>query len=305
MVNKYKNSRHKRSRKRTVILLFVIILALIVGGYFAYRAFWPNSEQNLAPQNQPNQQEAPEVPATVQDNELESKIAAWAATQPGVYAVHVEELDNAVDANNLRTASYRASEQMVPASTYKVFVAYAVLREIEQGKYTLETTARNGKTIAANLEDMIVNSGNDSGRALGFLLGWRHINAMLADIGITDTDLYNYVEAHDEPVGDKYTTAADSGKLLKGIFNGSLLNETHKTLLLDLMERQVWRERIASGVPDGVVVATKPGWLEGVQSDIGIVYGPVSTYSISIYSTAASPAPLAELSRLVYEALNQ
>ncbi len=76
------------------------------------------------------------------------------------------------------------------------------------------------------------------------------------------------------------------------------------------MESQKYRERIPGGVPGGVTVADKPGWLtvaegdgENVQNDAAIVYGPKSTYILVITTTGSTTQPLADLSRQVYDYL--
>ena len=298
MTQDYEQKRTKKPRWAKLLIVLLVALMLIIGGYFAWRTFIQSEDDNS--QNSTELVETDPEPAVVQDSELQTLISNWAEAQSANYAIAIEELDNAVDNSQLRTASYHASEQMVPASVYKVFVAYAVLHEVEQGAYTLESVLRNDYTIKECLEEMIVNSDNDCGRAIGFELGWQEINALLAAQGFTDTDLYNYQPPSEDPVGDKYTTAADTTKLMKGLYDGSLLNAEHTALLFDMMERQVWRERIPAGLPEGTRVISKPGWLEGIQTETAIVYTPVNTYAITILSTENSPANLAELSALVY-----
>lgn len=298
MTKDYEATRTKKPRWLKVLIALIVGLALVIGGYFAWRTFVQSEDDD--PQNNAELVETDPEPVIVQDSELQALISNWAEARNVSYAIAIEELDNAVDTNRLRAASYRAGEQMVPASVYKVFVAYAVLHEIEQGVYTLESVLRNDYTIQGCLEEMIVNSENECGRAIGFELGWQEINTFLSTQGFTGTDLYNYEPPSEDPVGDKYTTAADTTKLLKGLYDGSLLNDRHTSLLFDMMERQVWRERIAAGVPEGTRVISKPGWLEGVQTDTAIIYTPVNTYAITILSTENAPHRLSELSTLVY-----
>jgi beta-lactamase class A len=84
-----------------------------------------------------------------------------------------------------------------------------------------------------------------------------------------------------------------------------LLNTSNTDLLLRLMKTQQWRERIPAGVPSGIAVADKPGWLNDVQNDAAIVYGPKSTYTLVIMTNGASTSPLADLSRQIYTYLEQ
>jgi beta-lactamase class A len=113
-------------------------------------------------------------------------------------------------------------------------------------------------------------------------------------------------------VGDKHSTAQDLATILQKLYAGSLLNSSHSQLLLSLMKQQHYRERIPAGVPSGVAVADKPGWLgpaDGesgyTQNDAAIIYGPKSAYLLVITTTGSSTQPLASLSQQVYNYLER
>jgi beta-lactamase class A len=246
-------------------------------------------------------------PANHTDPALNQLLATWAGQQSFHTSVVATELTGAQ-----RSASYQAADSIVPASTYKVYVAYAVLHGIEQGKYSLVTKTEDGNSIQTDLSNMILNSDNDAARSLGFLYGWKNINALLQAQGVTATNLYNYVPPSTSPVGDKHTTAGDLAAILSKLQAGALLNQSHTALLLGLMKQQHYRERIPAGVPSSVVVADKPGWLgpaDGeagyTQNDAAIIYGPKSTYLLVIATTGSSTRPLASLSQQVYDYLER
>ncbi len=232
------------------------------------------------------------------DTGLQQIVDTW-ATQHGFDAtVSVQELDG-----QQRTATHNQAAPMTTASTYKLFVAYATLHEIEQGAYGPQTVTRTGQTVSAALSKMILQSDNTSAEALGFLVGWDRIDDLAAAIGATHTDINNYSAAGLPENGNKQSTAADLSLLLTKLQQGTLLNNDHTQELLTLMKQQVWRERVPAGVPEGIDVADKPGWLANVQNDAAIVYGPKSTYAIVILTNGSSTTPLADLSRLVYNYL--
>lgn len=241
------------------------------------------------------------------DAGLESIITAWATQQNVSVTVAVQEITG-----DLRGASYKQTASIIPASTYKIYAAYAMLHEIEKGNYTLATKLDDGNTVQTDITNMIVVSDNAAGRALGFELGWKNINALLATQGLTGTDLYNYIPPSTAPIGDKHTTAQDLSRILQKLANGSLLNADHTAFLLGLMKRQTHRTGISAGVPAGIAVANKPGWLsvaagEGnnIRNDAGIVYGPKSTYVLVITTTGTTETPIANLSRQLYTYLQQ
>lgn len=232
------------------------------------------------------------------DAQLQQTVQTWASRYGFDSTVVVTELTG-----KLRTASLGVETQMVTASTYKVYVAYATLHEVEQGKLTLTTPTRTGQTVQQALDKMILQSDNDSAEALGFLVGWDTINQLAADVGATHTDINNYDSSGNATLGDKHSTAGDLALMLTKLQQGKLLNATHTKMLLNLMENQVWRERVPAGVPSGVTVADKPGWLPDVQNDAAIVYGPKSTYILVVMTTSDTTQPLADLSQSVYTEL--
>jgi beta-lactamase class A len=91
--------------------------------------------------------------------------------------------------------------------------------------------------------------------------------------------------------------------MLNKLQSGTLLGPTDTDMLLGLMKNQAYRERIPAGVPNGVVVADKPGWLPNVENDAAIVYGPKSTYILVVMTTGSTTQPLAYLSQVIYNQL--
>ncbi len=239
------------------------------------------------------------------DTGLSQTVNNWQQSHSFTASVFVQELSG-----SLRTASSNATASMIPASTYKIYVAYAILHGIEQGSYSLNTTTSDGNSIQTDLNNMILNSDNDAARTLGFLYGWKNINALLQSQGMNNTDLYNYVPPSTQPVGDKHTTATDLATMLTKLYAGKLLTSQNTQLLLTLMKQQHYRERIPAGVPSNTAVADKPGWLSPadgengyIENDAGVVYGPKSTYLLVIMTNGSTTQPLATLSQQIYNYL--
>jgi beta-lactamase class A len=286
------------SQKRFLfITIFILITAVVL-----VNKYGPSSPAHLASEAKKQHE------TTVQNSvQLQNIVNSWAAQNTFSSSVVVMELGG-----KERTVSYHGTDSIVPASTFKLYVGYAVLHAVEQGKYSLQSPAGddNNDSIQTDLTGMIVDSDNDAARALGFLLGWQNINALLHSQGMNSTDLNNYIGSSTTPVGDKHTTANDLATLLRKLQAGNLLDKAHTQLLLGLMEQQGYRQRIPAGVPRGVTVADKPGWLspadgdsENAQNDAAIVYGPKSTYVLVITTTDSSTAPLTNLSKQIYNYL--
>lgn len=318
--------RQRRDQRLTFgITGLVAILLVAVGSYYANRRFVSHADSTTkTPATSPVKSTTPTdptptpapapapaptsnvvTPAPHTDAGLSQILSTWQRSHSFTTSIAVRELNG-----SLRTATSNANASVVPASTYKIYVAYAILHGIEQGSYALSTTTDDGNTIQTDLQNMILNSDNNAARTLGFLYGWKNINALLQSQGIDSTDLYNYAPPSTQPVGDKHTTANDLATTLQKLQAGSLLNADHTQLLLNLMRQQHYRQRIPAGVPSSVAVADKPGWLSPadgengyIENDAAIVYGPKSTYVLTITTNGSSPQPLADLSKLVYDYL--
>lgn len=94
-----------------------------------------------------------------------------------------------------------------------------------------------------------------------------------------------------------------------------LLNPDRCQEMLDLLAENADDTRMVAGIPDGVRVEHKSGWIEHTQADAGIVRSPGGDYVLAIYvykplgDQWAWPdevlgGAIADVSRLVYTAYN-
>lgn len=227
---------------------------------------------------------------------LAAKIDYWASTHGGTYGVGVLELGG-----KNRSAYYNKHRQFVTASTYKLFVAYAVLQDVDNGKYSLSSLTDSNQTVRSALQDAIVNSGNETAISLAEKAGgWSAIDTRLLNDGFTATTINNYVSG--SLFGDKKSTIADEVELLRRLYYGTLLSSSNTKLLLDWMKDQIWRD----GVPTGVngTVADKPGFLENYLHDAAIVYTPKTDFVLVILTENSSWANIADLAKLVEDHLS-
>lgn len=280
---------------------WLIVGALIVLG--GLMALWltqqrPTPEQTSNDATQQSQQEATDAPVT--DAALTRQLAAWADAQPAHYGIAVRELDG-----QRREALHQADRVMTTASTYKVFLAFAFLYGAEQGDTRYDQQLPIGYSAEVCLDRLLLRSENDCAYDLGNTVGWDDIDLLLHHHDFTATHINNYDATGSPTQGDKTSTARDEALLMERLARGTLLGSEYTTAIVDRLKQQIWRERVPAGVPESVVVADKPGWLDNVQNDAAIVYGPESTYVITIMSDSTSTAPLAELSRLVYDYLQK
>lgn len=204
----------------------------------------------------------------------------------GDFAISVRKLgDSGVHTNGDKTYH--------PASTYKLFVAYSVLKRVDDGRFSLGQTTSGGQTLAQCLDNMIVNSDNACAEWFGQAIGWGSITNESRAIGATRTNLNTT-----NPV----STPNDMALLLQKLESNQLgLSEASRSRLLDAMKRQVYRKGIPAGV--GVTVADKVGFLEGYLHDSAIVYAPSGVYVLVIYSNGSSWAAIADAAKQIHQQL--
>jgi len=199
----------------------------------------------------------------------------------GDFAISVRKLgDSGVHANG--------NKQYHPASTYKLFVAYSVLKRVDIGQMSLGQTTSGGQTLAQCLDNMIVNSDNACAEWFGQAIGWSTLTSEARAIGASSTTL-------SKPF---VSTPNDMALFLQKLESNQLgLTEPSRARLLDAMKRQVYRKGIPAGV--GVSVADKVGFLDGLLHDAAIVYSPSGVYVLVIYSNGSSWAQIADAARQI------
>jgi beta-lactamase class A len=180
----------------------------------------------------------------------------------------------------------RADSRSYMASTYKMFVAYSVLKRVDAGTMSM-TDAVNGKTVDACLQTIIIDSDNDCAIALAERIGWITIQNEGKALGATALDWTKELSG----------TVSDASVIPIKLARGEILSDSSRNYLLDLMKRQ----RFRSGIPAGTsyVVANKVGFFDGWLNDAGIVYAGEVPYVLAIYTKGQTWGTIAEITRQI------
>lgn len=203
-------------------------------------------------------------------------------------SIAVYELDG-----QKRNVSAEGSKTYHPASTYKLVVAYSVIKRIEANQMKWEDFIE-GKTVDACLTKMIVESDNPCAEAFGEKFGWSAVHADARSVGMSSTRL---------DITDFTSTTVDQVGFLAKLQEGKLMKPENRDKLLELMKRQRYR----AGIPAGAngVVADKVGFLGGLLHDSAIIYSPNGTYALSIYSSGGSWGAIANATREIEQLRGQ
>jgi beta-lactamase class A len=206
----------------------------------------------------------------------------------GSYGVAVMEMGG-------RSANTNGSKQFVSASTYKLYIAYAVAKEVEAGRMRWDDPF-NGQTVASCFDKMIVVSDNACPKAFGARFGWQAVEDMMHGLGLSSATQLSPAN---------YTTANDLALFLYKLQNGSLLSADSTNRLTDAMKRQSYTR---AGIPAGAkgsAVADKVGDVDGYKHDAAIVYGPKGPYVLIVMTSGGSWAGIAAVTSQIHAYLSK
>jgi beta-lactamase class A len=218
---------------------------------------------------------------------LETNVAEVDSHLDGVMGVAIEDLTTG-DHYFLRE-----DEVFAQASSIKIAVLAALYLQAEQGKlkltdlYTVQSSdlvpdsdIMNGLTPGVTrltLRDlatmMVVVSDNAAANVLIDRVGMQNVNAMLDSLGLAHTRLRRKmmdVQAAKEG-RENISTPREMMTLLDAIYRSKLLNKESTADFFKVLStnKDSW---IPRDLPADVKIANKPGSLEAVRNDSGIVF---------------------------------
>ena len=154
---------------------------------------------------------------------------------------------------------------------------------------------------------MVVLSDNTATNLLIDKVGMDAVNRRLDALGLGKTRLRRKMmdlKAASEG-RENVSTPLEMMTLLENVWKGAFLKEPGRKAFLDILAIPK-DSPLRAGVPEGVEVAEKPGELEAVRCDSGIVLLAGRPYVLSVMTTYlkrdgdGNPA-IARISRLIYE----
>ncbi len=198
------------------------------------------------------------------------------------------------DVSSDETLFYRADDQFIAASLYKLGVLAEVYRELGTGgmgpNETVTLTAQDvdeqyggsaypageSLSLADALDAMITRSDNGVALALIRRLGLNAVNGEFQTLSMPHTRL----------IDDAWTTPRDQLSFFRQLARGEVVSASASRSMLDLLARQQINDRIPAGLPaDGLwKVAHKTGNWTGSLADSGVVDTPSGAFVLSILS---------------------
>lgn len=190
--------------------------------------------------------------------------------------------------------NYNSDIQFTSASTYKIYVAYAMIHDVETGQKNWHSPI-NGTTWETCLSRMIINSDNTCPERYLSLIGYSRFNEIVGGLGVSNKTVF-------APY-DMRTTAADLALVLQKIYQGELMSDENKNRLFGLMEQQIYRQGIPAGVGDKGAVYDKVGFMDGLLHDAGIVHTDNGDYILVIMTNGESWQYIARIATYINDLL--
>lgn len=238
--------------------------------------------------------------------------------------------------NTPRFAGYNENNFIYPASLYKTYVAAEILKQISQGKYTLNTTyiipdknavdkskeifndprpllkANDTVTINYLLDLMITRSDNSAANCLIDIADRVNINKTIKENGWEGSEVTRkYLKRAFEDsayvkIRGTETCARHIAELFYKVEKNEFVNTWVSEQLKTYLGRQLDVNKLAQGFPTDAMFYHKTGWFSYWSNDAGIVTDGKKKFIIAallpIHSEEAKPI-FKKLAEEIYKVL--
>ncbi len=230
----------------------------------------------------------------------------------------------AIDLTSGGAFAYNGDAIFPTASSIKVAILIEMFRQAKAGAFRLadrvtltpaESVGGSGDlqialkrgpitiTVQQLITAMIEHSDNTATNRCIAMVGMENVNRFLEEHGFYATRLRRrMMDAAAAERGDEnVSTPMEMARLVQMLYEGRAVDTDASRQMLEIMKRV--QASIRAAIPAEIAVASKPGDLDGVRCETGIVYLPGRPFAVSIFSTYLDEKanPVSDAARIVFE----
>jgi beta-lactamase class A len=254
------------------------------------------------------------------EKQLVSQLRTISDSVDGVLGIAVKDLSSG------KTILINENEIFPQASSIKIAILLEVFKQAEEGKLKLDEFVNltpevkvgggpilvflGNPSLKISIKDlcvlMVVLSDNTATNILIDRVGMKAINDRLSSLGLPQTKLHRKMMdlTAAEEGRENTATPSEMMTLLEKVWKGAVLSLPARQEFFNILSLPK-ESPLQQAVPEGVIVADKPGELEAVRCDSGLVFLKKRPYIICLMTTYLSPevdgkAIIRKIGRLVF-----
>lgn len=228
------------------------------------------------------------------------EIKKYLETRIGTYAFFFEDLESGF------CYGYNENVQMTSAGCMKLPIAVSAIKHVEDGKGSfLDRITINEEdkvygtgiihefdnrdyTFFELLVAMLIQSDNTAANKLIDIVGMDTINEDIQSQGLKNTKLNRKTsdERSSSNGVENITSALDLSKVWKSLYTASFLNEKNSSMLIDILQRQQMKNKLALYIPDNLKyeISSKTGDKNGVENDTALLQLKKGSFTFTVLS---------------------
>ncbi|EHI98235.1 MULTISPECIES: serine hydrolase [unclassified Clostridium] len=228
------------------------------------------------------------------------EIKRYLESRIGTYSFFFEDLGSGF------TYGYNENVQMTSAGCMKLPIAVSVIRYVEDGNASfldkikieeedkvygtgiLHEFDNREYTVFELLVAMLIQSDNTAANKLIDIVGMDRINDDIEAQGLKNTKLNR--KTSDERAAstgvENITSALDLSKIWKHLYDGRFLSEKNSKMLIDILQRQQMKNKLALYIPDDLKyeISSKTGDKTSVENDTALIRTEKGSFTFTVLS---------------------
>jgi len=302
----------KKRRWAVVIVLLVTVFSSVLFSFFRLLpSFWQKiMRPKIFELKREQTKEKSSSLLNLQRSRLQKKVENYLFPYEGIYGLCFYDLQQ-------DEGFALSGERSFPAaSLIKLPVAFALYRQAEEGKISLEEKyslqekdkikgsgvlylkPAGEKFTYRELAELMLNKSDTTAQLiLAEKIGRSYIQQTVEDLGMQATD---YKEGE--------TTPIDVTVFFYRLLDSSFLSSSSREEILSFLTKTIFEEQIPAGLPQEAIVAHKVGIEKGVLSDAGIISYQGKRFILVILSDQApreeAEKVLPAVTRLIWQEID-